>query len=172
MNKFCYTRTYTFDAPGGGRNHYFFELVNRYGTVASFKLRDKDNDLTVSVPIEVTGYTENVTFLYMGQKCTLSADSFIPKGYPISINGRLEKDDDRLKDAHLHTANNREEIEHSQYCGCIYCERIYQAEDIDDYIDNGQTALCPYCDCDSVIGDGSGIELNEKLLDKLNKKYF
>ena len=34
-------------------------------------------------------------------------------------------------------------------------ERIFDAIEVEDYIDDGKTALCPYCSVDSVIGDAS-----------------
>ncbi len=172
MNKFYYSRTYTFEAPKGNRKNYFFNLTERYGQVAAFKLNDKGNDDVISATIETDGDTETATFIYMGHEYSLRANRFIPKGYPMTINGRLEKKDDRLKDAHLHTANNRQEIERSNSCGCICCERIFSADEVEDFTDGGETAICPYCDCDSLIADGPEIKLNNDLLTELNKKYF
>lgn len=36
-------------------------------------------------------------------------------------------------------------------CGCYYCLRKFNPEDIREYIDDGTTPLCPYCGIDSVI---------------------
>lgn len=36
----------------------------------------------------------------------------------------------------------------------------------------GETALCPYCGIDAVIGDGCGLTLDEKILKELNKIWF
>jgi hypothetical protein len=77
-----------------------------------------------------------------------------------------------LEDAHRHSFQNRVEIEQSLKCGCFSCGSIFDATEVEDYIDDGKTALCPYCSVDSVIGDASGIELNPKLLNELNKMYF
>lgn len=81
-------------------------------------------------------------------------------------------DDDALCEAHRHTANNREEIERSQFCYCICCQTYCKPSEIDDYVDGGITAICPNCDCDAVIGDACGIKLTDELLEALNKKYF
>lgn len=111
MNKFRYTRTYTFEGPTGTRKRYFFNLVERFGEAASFSLNDKGNNDVIEVSLTTDGDTEVTTFLYYGKEYTLRSDRFIAKGYPITINGRLEKKDDCLKDAHLHTSSNSEEIE-------------------------------------------------------------
>lgn len=172
MNKFYHTRTYTFDVPSGHRKHYFFNLVERFGEAASFRLNDKNNHDVISATIEIDGDTETATFLYMGHEYSLRADRFIPKGYPMTLNGRLEKKDDRLKDAHLQTLRNREETGMSDNCGCICCQKIFPASEVEDYVDEGMTAICPYCDCDSLIGDASRIKITKELLQELNKKYF
>lgn len=80
----------------------------------------------------------------------------------------MEKDDN----IHSHSIRNREEIERSCLCGCFSCIRIFEKEDIEDYIDDGLTALCPYCQVDTVIGDACGLELSVDLLSSLNKKWF
>lgn len=76
------------------------------------------------------------------------------------------------KDIHEHSMNNHTELKLSLRCGCFTCGRLFDATEVEDYIDDGKTALCPYCSVDSVIGDASGIELNPKLLNELNKMYF
>lgn len=79
---------------------------------------------------------------------------------------------DELVAAHRHSYRNRVEIEQSTRCGCFSCSRVFDATEVEDYIDDGETALCPYCDVDSVVGDASGIELNPIVLNELNKMYF
>lgn len=171
-NKFQYSRTYIFECDKGKRRLYFFNLVERFGEVASFRLIDKDNTDVISEAIEMDGEVETVNFLYYGKEYTLRADLYQPKGYPVTIDGRLEKKDDELKDAHRHTIDNREEVESSQICHCICCQTFFQPSEIESYADGGTTAICPYCDCDAVLGDGSGIKLTDELLEKLHQRYF
>lgn len=172
MNKFCYSRTYTFEAPKGRRKHYFFNLVWRFGEVASFRLRDKDETCSADAKIEIDGDTETATFLFYGYEYSLRADRFIPKGYPLDIDGRLEEKDDRLKDAHIHTIYNRDEIERSKECHCISCRKSFKPEEVVDYADGGHTGVCPFCYCDAVLGDGCGFKLTDDLLDRLHHEYF
>lgn len=35
--------------------------------------------------------------------------------------------------------------------GCFYCITIYGSSEIKEWIDGGQTALCPHCGIDSVL---------------------
>ena len=172
MNKFYYTRTYTFEVQQENPKHYFFNLMDRFGEVASFKRIDKENNDIVPATIKMDGDTESVIFLYRGYEYSLRADRYIPKDYPSDIDGRLEKKDDMLKDAHLHTASNATEFEGAKECGCICCRRIFSADEVEDFAEHGETAICPYCGCDSLIADLSGIKLTKELLSNLNKKYF
>ncbi len=72
-----------------------------------------------------------------------------------------------------HSYKNKEEILNSKVCGCFYCGSIFSATEISDWVmDNPPTAQCPHCCIDSVIGDASGIDVTEKLLNELHKRYF
>lgn len=73
---------------------------------------------------------------------------------------------------HSHTALHREEIENSSLCWCISCERNFPPSEIDEWIDNDETAICPYCYIDAVVGDASGFELTPQLIHRLNKIWF
>src|ERR1039458_3487123 len=47
--------------------------------------------------------------------------------------------------AHDHCTKNRTELSESEWCGCFYCLRIYNPSEIEDWIDNDDTAICAYC---------------------------
>lgn len=86
---------------------------------------------------------------------------------------KLSKEQSKLY--HSHTIRNMEEIEQSQKCGCMACCSIYEANSINDYIteaDNKKTGLCEKCGVDAVIGDASGLEINNDILKALNKIWF
>ena len=53
MNKFYYTRTYTFEVQQERPKHYFFNLMDRFGEVASFKRIDKKNNDVVPATIKI-----------------------------------------------------------------------------------------------------------------------
>ncbi len=63
--------------------------------------------------------------------------------------------------AHRHRARHRKEIEASTQCACFYCLNHFAPAKIVKWIDDGQTALCPFCPVDSVIGDASGYPVTD-----------
>ena len=67
-----------------------------------------------------------------------------------------------------HASNHRAEIDQSAHCGCFFCFRIFGAAEIRTWIDKNQTALCPRCGIDSVIGTASGFTLDDRFLRKLS----
>ena len=78
-----------------------------------------------------------------------------------------------LEEIHGHSINNKQEIEKSDTCGCFYCKELFVPTEIKEWIqDKEQTAICPYCKVDSVIGNASGYEITKALLDAMSKKWF
>ena len=79
-----------------------------------------------------------------------------------------------LEQTHKHSISNKEEIEKSEFCGCFYCKKIFKSSEIKEWIKdkNGDTAKCPYCLVDAVIGDASGYALTDEFLTQMNKKWF
>jgi len=76
------------------------------------------------------------------------------------------------QEAHVHSSKHREEILKSNQCGCFYCLKTFKPEEIKDWIDEEQTALCPFCNIDSVIGDNSGVVIDETFLKGMHKDWF
>ena len=76
--------------------------------------------------------------------------------------------------AHKHCIRNRSEIERSNSCGCFYCFAIFLPQEISKWIDDSQeqTAECPKCDIDSVIGDASGYPITREFLEKMHAHFF
>jgi len=58
-----------------------------------------------------------------------------------------------------HTIANRKEIEQSEQCFCTYCHQHFAAREVTDFIKDksDDTALCPNCGTDAVIGDACGL---------------
>lgn len=46
------------------------------------------------------------------------------------------------------------------------------SNEIERYIDSDTTALCPYCQIDSIIPDAIEFELNSQVIDEMNKYWF
>ena len=79
--------------------------------------------------------------------------------------------------AHKHSSWHRQEILSSEICGCFHCLAIYPPNKIEEWIDEdesdiGQTALCPECGIDSVIGSSSGFPIEKQFLTKMKKYWF
>lgn len=75
---------------------------------------------------------------------------------------------------HRRTRSNRAELETSEVCGCIYCERIYSPTEIVQWIDDkgGETAECPHCGVDAVVGSASGIPITPSVLRRAHARWF
>jgi len=82
-----------------------------------------------------------------------------------------------VREAHTHSSQHRREIEASGSCGCFYCCSIYPPLSIEEWVDEddndvGQTALCPRCGIDSVIGSQSGFRIDKAFLEKMKQYWF
>lgn len=76
-------------------------------------------------------------------------------------------------EAHKFSAHHREMLEKDSKCGCFYCLSIFSPGQISEWIeDRGETACCPYCFMDSVIGESSGYPITKDFLAKMNKHWF
>ena len=75
--------------------------------------------------------------------------------------------------SHKHTIRHKDEILQSEKCGCFYCVTTFEPKDIVEWTDNGQTALCPNCGIDSVIGDISDFPIMDiNFLKQMNQYWF
>jgi hypothetical protein len=86
--------------------------------------------------------------------------------------------------AYRYTTNNWAQIAASKVCGCCNCVQIFPAEEVAAWtgLDMGnmndpkavesQTALCPRCGTEAVIGDGAGFAVNANFLARMNEAWF
>ena len=76
--------------------------------------------------------------------------------------------------AHKHSFQNRDELMVSAQCGCFYCGAIFAPSAVVEWVNDkgGQTALCPKCGIDSVLGDACGYPLTEDLLSRMHQYWF
>jgi hypothetical protein len=77
-----------------------------------------------------------------------------------------------LELAHKHASRHREEVLASDICGCFYCQSTFRPSDIETWVDKGQTALCPRCGIDSVIGSAAGYSLSGGFLAVMYDYWF
>ena len=80
--------------------------------------------------------------------------------------------------AHQFSNNHKPELEKDHKCGCFYCLEIFDPAEIEEWLihdnpcDRRGTAICPYCDIDSVIGESSGFPITKEFLEAMNKVWF
>jgi hypothetical protein len=85
--------------------------------------------------------------------------------------------DAKTHGAHSHSINHREELLKSEKCGCFFCKKIFTPSKVKEWVDEnnkgiGDTALCPFCGIDSVIGDASEYKIDAKFLAIMNRAWF
>ena len=76
--------------------------------------------------------------------------------------------------AHQHSVNHRQKVERDSICGCFYCLEIFSPAKIIEWIPDkiDETALCPYCGIDSIIGASSGFPITLEFLTEMQKHWF
>ena len=81
-----------------------------------------------------------------------------------------------VETAHKFSSNHRDRVLASKQVGCFHCLKTFSPAEIVDWIDNttrpeGDTALCPHCGIDAVIGDAD-VPLSKALLAKMKGHWF
>ena len=80
-----------------------------------------------------------------------------------------------LEQAHKDCSLHKDEILRSRLCGCFYCEQTFLPSDIEEWIEEnyskGQTAICPKCGIDSVLGSDYPVS-DKQFLNAMNKYWF
>ncbi len=88
----------------------------------------------------------------------------------------LFKMPERILLAHRHSSYHRDELERSAVCGCFDCLEIFDVTEIEYWVDQvdheGQTALCPRCSVDAVIGSASGFPIEREFLEEMQRYWF
>ncbi len=75
-------------------------------------------------------------------------------------------------EAHKYCTRNKENLQKDTICGCFYCLEIFSPKEIEMWLNREDTALCPYCCVDSVIGESSGYPITKEFLKKMNEYWF
>ena len=79
--------------------------------------------------------------------------------------------------ARKHSSQHSAELLASNICGCFHCQKTFPPAFVTHWIDKdehriGQTALCPHCGIDAVLGSASGFLITAKLLQKMHDYWF
>ncbi len=86
--------------------------------------------------------------------------------------------------AHRHTTRNGAQVRASRVCGCCCCQYIFPPDEIvawagldleqldaPDAADS-QTAMCPRCGSEAVLGDRAGFPITAQFLARMNDAWF
>jgi hypothetical protein len=75
--------------------------------------------------------------------------------------------------AHAFAKDNREKLKKDDLCGCFHCLTIFHPNLIEDWnLKGGNTAFCPYCSIDSIIGKYAGYPITKEFLLSMSKYWF
>jgi hypothetical protein len=74
--------------------------------------------------------------------------------------------------AHAFASKHRVAVEASAQCVCFSCFARFKPAAITKWIDAQQTALCPKCGLDSVLGEASGSRIDDAFLRRLHIHIF
>ena len=79
-----------------------------------------------------------------------------------------------LKAAHEASFKNKESILRSKVCGCFSCLETFPASEayFVKETDGQETACCPYCDMDAVLGDASGYPTTQEFLKAMQDEWL
>ncbi len=79
---------------------------------------------------------------------------------------------DNIERVPLFAMKNRQALAESDLGGCYHCMQSFSVHAIEQWTDNGETALCPLCEVDAVIPQSSGILLDEDTLQVIHDRWF
>lgn len=86
--------------------------------------------------------------------------------------------------AYRYTTNNWALIQQSKVCGCCNCVEVFAPDEIvawtgldfsnadDPVAVDSQTAMCPRCGSEAVLGDKAGFPINPQFLGQMNEAWF
>jgi len=79
--------------------------------------------------------------------------------------------------AHKFCSNNKEALLADNKCGCFFCCKIFNPQEISGWVgecteDSIGTALCPYCEIDAIIAEGSGYPITKEFLRAMHQHWF
>src|ERR1700761_3966712 len=107
----------------------------------------------------------------------MSDDPKVPRRRSMSrhalhrLGGGRRDQRDELSALHSKSSRGKAWLLASQRCGCFYCLKEFSADQINQWVDDAQTALCPYCEIDSVIAVDAQ-SANHELLEAMHIRWF
>lgn len=70
------------------------------------------------------------------------------------------------------SSNNRQTIAISDRCYCFHCKASMDHSEITDFLEDGQTAICPHCGVDAILPDYIDENINEDVVSQMHDYWF
>lgn len=77
-----------------------------------------------------------------------------------------------FEEAHSRSLRNQKVIQSSELCGCFCCLSTYPSKEVTEFVRVDETAICPRCGVDAVLGDQSGCSLTQSFLREMQVRWF
>ena len=78
----------------------------------------------------------------------------------------------KISEIYHYSSQHRALLQQSECCGCFCCLETFAYSEIEDWCDDEQTAICPHCGIDAVLGSASVEALTPELLKAMHQAYF
>jgi hypothetical protein len=101
-----------------------------------------------------------------------------PEPLRVGDVARFENFPPHIRAAHDRSSNHQAEVLASDVCACFFCLRTFAPDAISEWADaptdeeEGQTALCPICGIDSVLGSRTGLPMDGEFLKEMQHYWF
>jgi hypothetical protein len=82
---------------------------------------------------------------------TTNIYQFKPKNNKMTADQTQAQPEWDYRTAATMSYRNKSRIEADTPCGCYFCLTEFKGADVEDWTDDGETALCPRCDIDAVL---------------------
>jgi len=80
---------------------------------------------------------------------------------------------EELKEIHLLSIYNRRKIKKKNHaCACFHCQQKFDSSMIIDWCDAGRTAICPFCNVDSVLFENAKFSISDSMLNQMHRSWF
>ena len=83
----------------------------------------------------------------------------------------MKCDDAVLFNAQRYSIHNMGKLIEDKKCGCFYCGSIFDPMEISEWTD-ADTALCPYCGIDAILGEYTGLPVALPFLTQMHEYWF
>ena len=78
-----------------------------------------------------------------------------------------------LNEAHKYCSDNKKYLVEDTKCGCFYCMQVFDSKEVKEFLnEKSGTALCPYCEIDSVLPERDGLVITKEFLEKMHDYWF